>query len=149
MLIRSFLFLLLMSIATHSSAVLIDTSIGKYDVTTIIGGYDIFPAVLQDTPWWSDSTLAIEFASLSQSAGLLSPDPSYNFSIDLGPLFQYAPDLARAYRSGSVGNFGTSLINDSTNVVFAVATKAVPEPSSIALLAIGLFGIGLVRRRQS
>ncbi len=147
---RSFIILLLMLVSTQSLAALINTSIGKYDVTTIVGSYDSSFLVLQDTPWWNDATLAGEFAMLSHVAGLFPLPTSYNPLSNINALFQYDTELARATRldTGNLGYFGTSAINNLSNLEYAVATR-VPEPSMIALFAAGFFWLRFARRRQA
>jgi hypothetical protein len=50
------------------------------------------------------------------------------------------------YTSAGYHAFGAS--NASMTRQLIIETAAVPEPFTIALLAIGLFGIAVVRRRQ-
>lgn len=67
------------------------------------------------------------------SSYFTSPNPFYNLS----------------FQSGQLNNFnaaGTQVINGSLDVIFN--RSAVPEPSSVALLGLGLAGLMMGRRRN-
>jgi len=76
----------------------------------------------------AESTFSLTSAG---SSYFTAPNPFYNVSFQSGQLNNFTPT-------------GTQTINGSLDVVFG----QVPEPASIALLGLGLAGIGLSRRRK-
>jgi len=66
------------------------------------------------------------------SSYFTAPNPFYNVSFQSGQLNNFSPT-------------GTQTINGSLDVVF---NSQVPEPASIALVGLGLAGLGLSRRRN-
>lgn len=86
--------------------------------------------------------------------------PTGNFQVSDGPGFigvQFP--IGGLVHYGYVGYEGTGVENDDTGRVFALAYEnvpltaitagAVPEPSSLALLAAGAVGVTVYRRRQT
>jgi hypothetical protein len=67
------------------------------------------------------------------SAYFTSPNPFFNVSFQSGQLNNFSPT-------------GTQVINGSLDVVFG--SNAVPEPASIAIIGLGLLGLGMSRRAR-
>jgi hypothetical protein len=68
-------------------------------------------------------------------AFFVSPNPFYNLSFQSGHLNNFSPS-------------GTQEINGSLDVVFDNGARPVPEPATLALLGLGLLGVGAVRRKK-
>ena len=130
-----------------SSALVIDSSAGRFDITPLDTSFGTDSSLLQSQIWWQDKTLAEEFATL------VNTELGRNSALSLvGPFFAF--DL---FTSGNIPGvrvtswqfFSGPLIEfnpaDVARRTYAIARPVpAPEPASIALIALGLLAI---RRR--
>lgn len=121
---------------------------GNWVVDTFYGSFEDNQALLMSQVWWDDLTLARLFGAAYVAAGGVFPNDIGSPSSTLTPFFAWELDSgyvgSHALLSHLPGKWeGQRPVGDSW--VFAVATRAVPEPATLGLMAIGLL---LVLRRR-
>lgn len=160
-------------VSINANAIVINTSIGLYDITTVSGTYLEHRATLQQQVWWGNESLAYEMMSLTEGFdGLGYPNTGYNES----PYFAYddltvAPDdisvIAWTTATGSGCSDSRSNLCGAFQIeldgicfpelgfpcVWGVAqavTPSVPVPTAFWLFGSGLISlIGATRRKKS
>jgi PEP-CTERM motif len=153
--LRRLLALGLMAVASQVNAILIATSVGSYDVSTVFTSYSSSPLLLESQVWWGSRDLPFEFAALTgDSLGFPNSLPGLfpeSDPVPAGAAFGYialedADLLFAAARSQGNGenNFFLDL---HFPYVYAIAT-AVPEPGTLSLFAAGLVAFVVMRRRK-
>lgn len=116
------------------------TTSGNGDDILIVNGVPTFGAGTLDPSLSTCTGGGINCGSFGATASIAltaagsqyftAPNPFYNVSFQSGQLNNFSPT-------------GTQVINGSLDVIFAV-----PEPTSVALIGLGLLGLGLSRRRK-
>ena len=170
--IKRLTFILLMLFFSSSQAVhalIIDTSIGSYEMSTAFGSYESERAVLESQPWWNNITLTEEFTTLTDDLlGLPNPN-GFRGNPFVGPIFTYGLTesiFGQPQFIGCVLNTDVTCFNpiDFTSppspfpngtfieFTFAIATpvttEPVPEPTTGLLFGISLMMLIFSSRKK-
>ncbi len=139
-----------------ASAAIIDTSIGRYDVTTILTSFRGSETLLKSQVWWENVPLAEEFATLvgttfgTPNLGIYAPFFWQTDRDTTGPCAGIGEPFAGIFWDHRAGRASPVCAASAPNgpFTFAVAERVgIPAPATAMLLALGLAGFGYVRRR--
>ena len=100
---------------------------------------DLLVVALSDLDWLPAASIAdVVLSSYVCSAGAAFPCTTFGGGPSIS-LLDFGADYI---------NFQANTMRDGETYIFDIVTVAVPEPTSITLLGLGLIGLGFARRRK-
>ena len=133
-----------------------DTSIGRYDVTTILTSFRGSETLLKSQVWWENTPLAEEFATVvgltfgTPNLGVFAPFFWVTDNDTTGPCAGIGEPFAGIFWDHRAGRASPVCAASAPNGPFTFAVAAlVPEPATTAMIALGLAGIVIARRRAN
>lgn len=162
---KTIILALLAALPFQANALLIHSSDGDYQVSTVAGKFSELESTLVNQVWWGKADLAAEFADLvGDKLGLLNLDLGV-LDLHLGAYFVHEKsdvllsllDSKKYAVWGLLGGVTQKTSHLLDYGVWAIAEKvlhhdgpvAVPEPGALGLMGLGLMAMAIGRRRRA
>ncbi|MEM7304795.1 MAG: hypothetical protein AAF372_04645 [Pseudomonadota bacterium] len=150
--LKSLLALTFLVFTTSSHALIVNTSVGVFDVTAVEGSFSEFESLLTVQPWWDNSSLAIEFAVESATAGIGYPNNTERgiegpwFAFEIQDTVITNVGVCKLESMDCVSTIQANTINRSG--IYAIATP-IPLPAAAWLFITGVFGLAFNLRKTN